>query len=417
MTGEKIFDHKEYIQKKLREIDDLDERRYAKELLLGSLGEMFAWMETKYKALEQRIRDDLDNPWECFNISMTVAARADYDPINSFWNPLCQEDIRPASDTGRVSIYLMADDAECRRFAGHDTIEATDKKTGQIFRYRIMKPERYQICMERTHTLFINNHIPWQTIHMGHLERFFDLMPEENIPAGAQPVFEWGSWEQYVRQDVIPLWNMNRRTLQSQEFRHPCLDEVFYEHIYYLGDEGDGGDGCLVDAEEEILTIRYEKNKVVLKTRQESLGDVSVCRLCQGDGGDSYGYHYPVLSNCRADNFASRYIRRSGNFIQTPMELMRRIEELSGIFRISVTGYEITGVAGEDLSAQHILEGDMNSFIGTQVFTGDTRNLLVVRFRKEEDTPYDYLYGSQIRYILSQLQMEFMEYRCMGVVE
>lgn len=71
----------------------------------------------------------------------------------------------------------------------------------------------------------------------------------------------------------------------------------------------------------------------------------------------------------------------------------------------------------EDLSAQHILEGDMNSFIGTQVFTGDTRNLLVVRFRKEEDTPYDYLYGSQIRYILSQLQMEFMEYRCMGVVE
>lgn len=93
MTGEKIFDHKEYIQKKLREIDDLDERRYAKELLLGSLGEMFAWMETKYKALEQRIRDDLDNPWECFNISMTVAARADYDPINSFWNPLCQEEV------------------------------------------------------------------------------------------------------------------------------------------------------------------------------------------------------------------------------------------------------------------------------------------------------------------------------------
>ena len=164
-------------------------------------------------------------------------------------------------------------------------------------------------------------------------------------------------------------------------------------------------------------SLRYEKNKVVLKTRQESLGDVSVCRLCQGDGGDSYGYHYPVLSNCRADNFASRYIRRSGNFIQTPMELMRRIEELSGIFRISVTGYEITGVAGEDLSAQHILEGDMNSFTGTQVFTGDTRNLLVVRFRKEEDTPYDYLYGSQIRYILSQLQMEFMEYRCVGVVE
>ena len=86
---------------------------------------------------------------------------------------------------------------------------------------------------------------------------------------------------------------------------------------------------------------------------------------------------------------------------------------MSGIFRISVSGYEILGGG----AAKDMLEGDMNSFIGTQVFTGDRRSLLVFRFRKEGETPYDYLYGSQIRYILSQLQMEFMEYRCVGVAE
>lgn len=417
MTDEKEFDYRDYIQRRLREIGDLDERRYAKELLLDSLGEMFAWTEAKYRALEQRIRDELDNPWKCFSISMTVTDRKDYDPINPFWHPVCEEDASPPGDCSRVTVYLMADDACCRKFAGQGIVEAADRVTGLPLRYRIVEPERYRTCMERTYALFTGNHIPWQTVHMGHLERFFDMVPEGDVPPGTQPVFQWGSWEQYVRQDAIPLWNMQRKMLQSQEFRHPCLDDVVYEHIYYLGDEKDAGDGCLVDAGEDILSIRYEKGRVILQTGKETSGDVSVCRLHQGDAVSSYGYSYPVLSNHRKDSFAARYIRQAGNFIQTPGELMRKAEELSGSFRVRVSGYEILDNAGRDLSGGDLLEGDMNSFTGTQVFARDQRSLMVFRFRKEGETPHDYLYGSQIRYILSQLQMEFPEYRCVGGVE
>ena len=57
MTEEKKFDYENYIKRQLREIDDLDERRYAKELLLGSLGELAAWTDAKYTALELRVRE------------------------------------------------------------------------------------------------------------------------------------------------------------------------------------------------------------------------------------------------------------------------------------------------------------------------------------------------------------------------
>ncbi len=60
MIEENSFDYKDYIQRRLKDITDLDERRYAKELLLESLGEMFAWTEAKYKTLEQRIKNDLE---------------------------------------------------------------------------------------------------------------------------------------------------------------------------------------------------------------------------------------------------------------------------------------------------------------------------------------------------------------------
>ena len=54
---EKYFDYEGYIQRRLKEIDDLDERRYAKELLLEGLKGVFAWAEAKYGNLERRIQE------------------------------------------------------------------------------------------------------------------------------------------------------------------------------------------------------------------------------------------------------------------------------------------------------------------------------------------------------------------------
>ena len=57
MVNEKMFDYENYIQEQLRRIDDLDERRFAKKLLMESLGKVIAWSEQKYAALEKEPPD------------------------------------------------------------------------------------------------------------------------------------------------------------------------------------------------------------------------------------------------------------------------------------------------------------------------------------------------------------------------
>ena len=89
MKEEKTFDYRNYIQSRLKEIDDLDERREARELLLNSLAHIFEWTEAKYAELEQRIQDELKLPWQYYNVFMTVIIRGDYDAINPFWHPVC----------------------------------------------------------------------------------------------------------------------------------------------------------------------------------------------------------------------------------------------------------------------------------------------------------------------------------------
>lgn len=433
MVEEKFFDYEKYIQERLKEIDNLDERRYAKELLLNSLGEVFKWTEAKYEALEQRIREELAVSWKRFHIAMTIIEKENYDPINSFWHPICEEDIGKETDKrGYMTIYLEAGEREYKEFLKMDTIDGTEEETGRNIRFQIRKSLRYEKMMKKLYALFSSNHIPWQTVHMGHVERFFDLAPEEEILADSKVIFQWGEWEKRIKRGFIPLWNMEKTMVQSQEFRHPRLDEVIYEHIYYLGN-GQEEDGYLIEAGDNILSIRYEKNKALVKTEKEVLEKVFLYRLHQGNRGNSYGYRYPILSNERKDNLAVRYLQQTGNFIQTPMELHRKAEELSGGYKIRLAGYEIRDAAENDSIGEtdmgaigRRIEGDMNGYIGTQIFSRDKRSVLLFRFQREameegkeaerEGTQGDYLYESQIKYILSQLQMEFLEYRCMGTV-
>lgn len=414
MTDEKRFEYEEYIQRQLKEIDDLDERKFAKELLLESLGRVFAWTEQKYEALEERVQNELDLPWKYFNVFTTVIDRKDYDPINSFWFPACEEDIKKNTVQPYETIYLEADEAACREFLELGILAGIDEETGQTISFRIEQSGKYQECIKRLHALFTSNHVPWQTVHLGHVERFFDLIPVDDSEGmvNTDCVLQGGKWDTLIRRGMILLWNIQGISVHSREYRIPCIDEVFYEHNFYLPEEKDEVDGYLAEIEEDILSVRYEKNKIILKTKAETLEDVLIYRLHQGEPEQSPGYQSPILSNRRKDNLAARYLQQTGNFIQTPMELNRKIEEMTGGYEIRMLGYEIIDSEEEDF-----LSGDMNSFNGIRMFSNDNRKILLLRFKRDVQYQNDYLYESQIRFILSQLQMEFLEYRCMGVLE
>lgn len=418
MNEEIQFDYRNYIQERLKEIDDLDERKYAKELLLDGLGRLFDLTEERYQALEGRILRELDVPWKRFCTHMTIIEKKDYDPISSFWFPVCEDDVKQGSHQKYETFYLMADEIMCRKFFDQETVEGIEEESGRRIAFQIRRPYRYQEAVKKLYSLFADNHIPWQIIHMGHLDRFFEMIPIENMNESTDNKvrFKWDRWEEYVKSGMIPLWNMNKATINSREFRVPCIDEVLYEHIFYLPKEKQEDDGYLVEAKEDILSIRYEKSKVLLRTGQESMQNVSVCRLHQERPADPLGYRYPVLSNCKKGNMSGRYLHQTGNFLQTPMELYRKIEELSGSYDIDILAYQIMDRSAEDVLIKEALYGDMNEFAGIQVFADDKRNILLLTIRKAEQQQGDYLYESQIRYILSQLQMEFMEYKCVGMV-
>ena len=150
-----------------------------------------------------------------------------------------------------------------------------------------------------------------------------------------------------------------------------------------------------------------------MKSRKEELGEVKLYLLHQQEVNSSYGYTAPVLSNKRQDSLATRYLQKAGRFIQTPAELQRKVRELSGDFEIELLNYTIFDEVREEG-----LKADMNDCLGNSLFPQDKRNILLFTFgwKKEGGLP-EYLQESWLRYLLSQLQLEYLEYQCRGVWE
>ena len=59
----------------------------------------------------------------------------------------------------------------------------------------------------------------------------------------------------------------------------------------------------------------------------------------------------------------------------------------------------------------------MNEYAGAPLFEKDKRRVLYLHIQKEEGREEDYLYEAQVRYMLSQLQREFQEYKWIGGFE
>lgn len=74
------FDFERYMEERLREIDDLDERQFAKKLLIEGLGKVISCTEEKYRQLERRVYEELEIADNQYESVMTIINRSHYDP-------------------------------------------------------------------------------------------------------------------------------------------------------------------------------------------------------------------------------------------------------------------------------------------------------------------------------------------------
>lgn len=420
------FDFERYIEKRLREIEDLDERKFAKEVLLEGLGKVIRCTEQKYKELERRVWDEIrivDNRYETV---MTIVKRDVYDPANGTLYPVDTMDLEKnrtmgIQEEGEVyggTVYLELSESGMEGFVPEKTFPGTVRtETGEVETlFHIRPAKRYRQAVEGLYHIFLDNHIPWETVNTGYLDRFYDIWmcdPAKNgerIPI--QPETEdvtvhFGGLEPYVHYDMIPLWNMEWLEFDSEDFMLPALDGICYEHAFSL-DSREERDGYLVCSNEDIMEIRHETDRIIVKSKKETFEDWKVLHMIQTKTIQSLDYTAALLTNRRKDSFGRRSLEENGVWLMTRAGLMRRLMELD--VEKWIEPEEIQVCDKEEYPALR----SMDWFVGEGMFPMDSRRTLLIVFREKQ--PGYYLNDSMMRFAVSCLQQEICEYRCVGIL-
>ncbi len=363
---------------------------------------------------------------------MTVIQRKHYDPTNETLFPVEPLDLKTdglaeklTTDRKRFlgTIFLEADDDVQERFLKEGSFSGS--LTQREVRVEIRQAERYQKTIERLYHIFLDNHVPWQTVHTGYLDKFYDVyldLSKSSEKSGTQAqqyektgrpdleemVIRYGVYESFVKTDILPLWNVEWLTFDSADFMLPGMDGICYEHEFSLEDQEEQ-DGYLISSNEEILEIRHEKKKIVIRSRKETFEGWKALHIIRLPAVRSLDYDAPFLTNRRRDSFLRRYAAGCGVPLLTKAELFRRIMELDVGDYIEAEGYEICEHT-EDFPAVR----GMNRFVRDELFPMESRRILLIRFR--EVKAGHYLNGCMVRFVISQIQMEISEYRCVGVI-
>ena len=145
------FDFERYMEERLREIDDLDERKFAKKLLLEGLGKVIRCTEAKYQQLERRVYEELEIEDNRYEAVLTIVKRSHYDPTNGTLFPVSEEDLDEKilketwSDGSRRwlgSIFLEASDDRQRDF------QDRTKFTGTLVKAEENRAAAFEICRQ-----------------------------------------------------------------------------------------------------------------------------------------------------------------------------------------------------------------------------------------------------------------------------
>ena len=397
------FDMEAYVKQRLAEISDVDERGAAREVLLKGLLPAIQIMEERYQKLEERVKREIKLPSSRYAVYTMAIRRQNFDSTNRTWFPVCEQDIQEEATCRRI--YFRGSEAEKKEFERASCFSATDRE-GNTRQIGIRWSADYRGAMEALYRLFAYNRIPWRTVNTGDLERFYDVYFLDM----EDPVEEWnlsfGEWEGLVSQDYILLWNLEQFSFQCMKFMVPCLDGKYYEHELDLGDY-DADSGYMVEGNEDILSIRYENNKILMTSDKETFENWRACRFCGHLDTESYGYDGRILGNAGKGHFADHLTERYGQGIHSRTEIFRIVEGLGVEEWIRLTDCQV-----RQQEQTGSFQADMQWFIREELFPMETRRVLELTFVKQgREEAYA---EDMLRYAISQIQLLLDEYKCVG---
>jgi len=416
------FDVKKYVKKRLLEIKDEDEYALAKSVLYDGLYKMSEVFEERFKSLYKKVYDELESQEESYEIAVLLLSKNDNVFLRMFF-PVSEADVSKDSagdvredskeKTSTVqTIYLNAADSVCKAFAKEKiSVSFTINGEKNLTSVQPKKAIRYRQELGKLNETFSHNGLRWNTVNTAYLDRFFDIDLSTVVQNARDVEVHYGKYSDMVKENIYPVWNVEKTLFKSSTFLSPSKDGLYYEREM-IRQKDKEIILCLVQKTDGMVGIRQEEEKIIVKSYEESYADL--------EGYHIFDIRYTkeelpagLISNKRKESLIGRLSANSKDKLHTKAEIERIIEELDIKEYVSLKSCERLVMKKDFLETGKILP-DMNNFSSDDFQVTNESPKLILRFLRNSESN---LCEAMVRYAVSQLQMNFDEYICIGVLE
>jgi len=416
------FDIKKYVKDRLSEIKEEDEYVFAKSVLYDGLYRMSEVFEERYKSLYKKVYDELESKEESYEIAILLLSKNENTFLRMFF-PISdldviedkEADIKEECMEGKNSIktvYLNAADSVCKAFLQENIrVSFTNNKEKHTLLVQPKKALRYRKEVGKLYETFSYNGLRWNTVNTAYLDRFFDI-DLSGLPQNARDVeVDYGKYADMIEEELYPVWNIEKNVFKSSTFLSPSKDGLYYEREMIMQKDKEII-LRLIQKTQGMVGIRQEEEKIIVKSYEESYSDL--------EGYNIFDIRYTkeelpigLISNKRKEGMIGRLLNKAKEKIHTEAEIERIIEELDIGEYVSLKSCERLATNKAFLEEMKILP-DMNNFTNENLQLTDESPKLILRFLRNSDSN---LCEAMVRYAISQLQISFDEYICIGVLE
>jgi len=393
---------------------------------------LYDHVEGQYNRLEQRVKEQMPLQTSLFAIWSTLMDRENASGGCPYLFPMLEGDLRrPEIELVGIrerlqnereirldTVFVQADYLICREIEdSREVFNGTLKAESGDFRIgiRLRLSKRYPDCIENLYRLFISNNIPWQTVNSPYMFKMFDVMlvwidlngkEESGIIVGYEA--SYSKHNGYIKRGLVPVWNVCTLRIKSEDFPLAALDKVNYEYMFDLSVEG-AENGYLADyGSADISAVRREENALIVTSPLQKGLIWDMYKIVKRKDYATDYFPYELMNNAQEDSFAARMIAYYGTVIKTNAELRRllaayEVSEYIELDSVQVVSGAVTGETYE-----------VNNFLKDEIRDLAVSKSLLLKFKPLKRNSY--ILRDVMSFLVSQVQLVYPEFHCVGVL-
>lgn len=413
-------------------IDDLNERRMLRAVLYDVYSNIAEYNLDMYSRLESRIYEEISDPMEKYYIYTCVEVIENIDPIDDFLHPVIPSDLENAiydmEDINRrlksnepfiiTSVFMKCSTSVIKKlleykrtYKGYIT---TNKKTYEID-VRLTPCKKYLKEIENLYRVFQNNGIVWNTINCPYAYKFVDIVLDTALDMGENEKIkeisiDLAEYEKFKMPNAILLWNITKFKARDAEFPtpKPVIDRIIYEHRISLENDGlQNGYLVALNNADYIYSRRNSEDLTVVSTDNNQAA-WNLLKVKSITNRTKKAYACEILTNKRDLGFIGKFSSVKSMVIRTRGEIARILQSYDEMSK-QLQFHEVDILESYSKPQETF---DFNTFIDDNIRIDPYKKIMLITFNATNFD--DYLLYDKMSFLVSEMQILFPEYKCIG---